>query len=254
MCHPNYDPIQNVPIVTAATAWQSPVTGQTYILVLNEALWMGDTMQHTLLNPNQLRHFGTMVQDNPMSNHPLSIITEDYDFSMGLTMVGTIVYTDTHTPSQNELASCPHVQLTSPKPWDPHTVRFPKPTLSLEDVMVNNRQVSELHSSLNSTLPQDDPSNDTDGYSILDLGNIQRRISSMSTVFEKVLTHDDNVTPGQTNAPLPPTFQSSERHSDVSPESLSEKWCISLETAQKILYKTTQRFLHSAILPLGRRY
>ena len=134
----NYNPIQNVPIVTAATAWQSPVTGQTYILVLNEALWMGDTMQHTLLNPNQLRHFGTMVQDNPMSNHPLSIITEDYDFSMGLTMVGTIVYTDTHTPSQNELASCPHVQLTSPKPWDPHTVRFPKPTLSLEDVMVNN--------------------------------------------------------------------------------------------------------------------
>ena len=250
----DYDPIQNVPIVTAATAWQSPATGKIYILVLNEVLWMGDTMQHTLLNPNQLRHFGTIVQDNPMSDHPLSIITEDYDFSMGLTMAGTIVYTDTHTPSENELTSCPHVQLTSPKPWDPHTVRFPKPNLSLEDVIVNNRQVSELHSSVNSTLPQDDSSNDTDGHSIFDLHTIQRRISSMSTVFEKILTRDDKVIPGQTDAPLPPTFQSSERHSDVSPKSLSEKWCISLETARKTLCKTTQSFQRSAVLPLGRRY
>ena len=66
----DYDPISNVPIVTAATAWQSSYTGQTYILVFNEALWMGDTMSNTLVNPNQLRHFGTTVQDNPMSNLP----------------------------------------------------------------------------------------------------------------------------------------------------------------------------------------
>ena len=36
----DYESIKNVPIVTAATAWQSPITGQTYILVLNEAIWM----------------------------------------------------------------------------------------------------------------------------------------------------------------------------------------------------------------------
>ena len=68
----DYDSIQNVPIVHAATAWQSIETGQTYILVLNESIWMGDTMSHTLINPNQLRHFGTKVQDNPMSNEPIN--------------------------------------------------------------------------------------------------------------------------------------------------------------------------------------
>ena len=78
----DYTPVQNVPIVTAATAWQSHETGQTYILVFHEALWMGDSMQDTLINPNQLRHFGTNVQDNPVSNYPLSIITADHEFSM----------------------------------------------------------------------------------------------------------------------------------------------------------------------------
>ena len=63
----DYSPIKNVPIIQAATAYQSEYTGQTYILILNEALWMGNAMPHTLINPNQLRHFGTMVQDNPMS-------------------------------------------------------------------------------------------------------------------------------------------------------------------------------------------
>ena len=38
----DYESITNVPIVTAATAWQSPITGQTFIIVLNEALWMGE--------------------------------------------------------------------------------------------------------------------------------------------------------------------------------------------------------------------
>jgi len=67
----DYAPVYNVPIVTAATAWQSPLTGETYILVFNEALWMGDSMNCTLINPNQLRHFGTKVQDNPVSDLPL---------------------------------------------------------------------------------------------------------------------------------------------------------------------------------------
>ena len=58
----DYESVSNVPIVHAATAWQSPHTGQTYILVFHEALWMGGHMEHSLVNPNQLRHFGTKIQ------------------------------------------------------------------------------------------------------------------------------------------------------------------------------------------------
>ena len=57
----DYESIKNIPIVTAATAWQSPFSGATYILVFNEALWMGDSMPSSLINPNQLRHYGVQV-------------------------------------------------------------------------------------------------------------------------------------------------------------------------------------------------
>ena len=60
-CRDDYSPVSNVPVVTAATAWQSPHTGETYILVFHEALWMGGSMNSTLVNPNQLRHYGTVV-------------------------------------------------------------------------------------------------------------------------------------------------------------------------------------------------
>ena len=58
-------PINNIPIVQGATAYDCPDTGQTYILLINESLYFGTSMKHSLINPNQLRHFGTIVQDNP---------------------------------------------------------------------------------------------------------------------------------------------------------------------------------------------
>ena len=67
-----YNAITDVPVVTGATLWASPHDGDEYILIFNEALWMGDTLQYTLVNPNQLRAYGTTVQDNPFSPSPLS--------------------------------------------------------------------------------------------------------------------------------------------------------------------------------------
>ena len=49
-----YESVKGVPIVTAATAWTCLDSGQTYILIFNEGLWMGESMSNSLLNPNQL--------------------------------------------------------------------------------------------------------------------------------------------------------------------------------------------------------
>ena len=70
----NYEYIKVVPILHVANAWKSPEIGQTYILVLHEALCMGKLLDHTLVNPNQIRHYGTLFQDNPMSESHLSVI------------------------------------------------------------------------------------------------------------------------------------------------------------------------------------
>eukprot|EP00957_Ditylum_brightwellii_P170784 12998758-Ditylum_brightwellii.AAC.1 len=59
---------------------------------------------------------------------------------------------------------------------------------------------------------------------------------------------------GEMNIPNVRTFQSTDRHTDVSPENLSKQWYISVNQATKTLRKTTQKYLRSAILPLARRY
>ena len=52
----------------------------------------------------------------------------------------------------------------------------------------------------------------------------------------------------------PRTFISSDRHSSVKPEDLSERWCISVHQAQMTLNATTRTLKRSALTHLSRRY
>jgi hypothetical protein len=63
--HSSYAPMEDIPIVQAATAYTDPNSGKTYILIINEALYMGDTMSRSYINPNQMQHFGLIVNDVP---------------------------------------------------------------------------------------------------------------------------------------------------------------------------------------------
>jgi len=51
---------QGLQIGSGATAYDDG-DGGTYILVINEALWFGEKMQHTLINPNQVRAYGVSL-------------------------------------------------------------------------------------------------------------------------------------------------------------------------------------------------
>jgi len=93
---------------------------------------------------------------------------------------------------------------------------------------------------------------------IFDLTSTQRRIASLQTesyhMNRDFLERNESIDPGITDVPTLQTFQSKDRHSDVTPQQLCERWGISLKAATATLRKTTQRFLRSAILPLSRRY
>jgi hypothetical protein len=182
-----------------------------------------DTMDHTLINPNQLRHYGTRVQDNPMSSHPLSIITEDHEFCMELSMEGTIIFANTNSPLEHELNStCPHISLSSPQPWNPMRVRFLSSTITLEEEIGGMRYLSGVkahHDEEQELFPED--------YSNFCLESINRTIASMKTVVqdkstcaETPLTRDESIDPGISDVPVVNTFQSSGRHSDVTPNNL----------------------------------
>ena len=67
---------------------------------------------------NQLINYVTHVQHNVMSESPLYIITDDRKFITKFSMEGTILFDNTHTTSDNQLCKFPHINLSSPHPWD----------------------------------------------------------------------------------------------------------------------------------------
>ena len=57
-------PVKDVPIVTGASAYTNG-DGITYILLIHEALYYGDKLSHSLINPNQIRNNDVEFWDNP---------------------------------------------------------------------------------------------------------------------------------------------------------------------------------------------
>ena len=90
-----YEVIADVPVVCGASLWTDAIDNQEYILIFNEALWMGSTLSHTLINLNQLCAHGMLVQDNPFASSPLAISPLDSDISIPLHTLGTVIYADT---------------------------------------------------------------------------------------------------------------------------------------------------------------
>ena len=70
-----YKTIKAAPIFQASTAHNNPETGDTTNLILNKAFWMGDTMDHILVNPNQMCEYDMTVQDKHFVESPIFIAT-----------------------------------------------------------------------------------------------------------------------------------------------------------------------------------
>ena len=65
----SYDPKappKTVPIVTGATCYDDPISGESLILLFHESLYYGRDLTHSLVNPNQIRYNGIPTWDNPL--------------------------------------------------------------------------------------------------------------------------------------------------------------------------------------------
>ena len=238
-----YEPMKNVPIVSAATGYTS-YTGESYILILNEALYM-PKLDHTLLNPNQLRHNGVEVQDNPFAQVPMAIVSSKDDFCACLRSKGSTILISVWKPTQEELEMYPHVVLSSPNPWNPQTMNFPSYSES-EMAMIEARNVSmvEVKSEVE-VMNSFQEGFEIDDFNDILLQSIEKR--QVGQVMASGPLKEEDLKP-------PKTFISKKRHSSVTAEDLSDRWCISVKQAQLTLDATTRRLIRSAIMPLSRRY
>ena len=122
----------HVPITKVATLFTSPTTGELFILVLNQALYFGDLLKHSLLNPNQLRDAGLKVNDvptqyDPSSSHDIVVPNPDGEaLHIPLMMSGVVSHFLSQKPTwdQYDNASIPRLELTLDRIWDPKSSTF----------------------------------------------------------------------------------------------------------------------------------
>ncbi len=201
---------------------------------------MGSHLDHSLLNPNQMCHHGITVQDNPYANESLRIAAVDDDFSILLQTDGTIIFFNTRTPTAHELATSPHIVMSSAAPWNPRDVHFPAHH-DEEGESMTHHEIACCNTSF--------------ADNTFDLPTLDFERTSVSRVLADRLVSQVNVNgKDDQDVSLPRTFTSKERHVGVSAQELSERWFIGLSQAHDTINATTQNCTRSALLPLSCRY
>ena len=119
--HDDFHSIKDVPIARVAIGICDE-NGCVTVLLVNQALLFGASMCHSLINPNQIRHHGIPVLDNPYDGDRDFGIDYD-DMFVPFKTEGSTVYFDTFVPIDSKLNTCPRIILTdSDAEWNPQCV------------------------------------------------------------------------------------------------------------------------------------
>jgi hypothetical protein len=220
------DTMDDIAIVTAATAVDDPKTGITTILVLGQALYMGEKVRSTLLCPNQMRVYGILVDDTPVPLAPMSkpsthsIHSEEDNFFIPLKMKGVFSYFDSHTPTQDELATCRRIHLTDEYHWDPHSNDFQDQENHIMEHNIGDYNITPEQRQIMSIKTWE--------------------LSNISTAF------DDRIMISSANT--------TKRHYQTAAEHLANIWNIGLQAAKKTIQVTTQKGTRTINNPIEQRF
>ena len=92
----------NVPIVTGASRKTDRNTGRLFIIVKNEALYYGKKLGRSLINPNQVRSYGTIVWYNPFGLKKELFVENEDGNMIYLTANGTNIGFNSRAPTEYE--------------------------------------------------------------------------------------------------------------------------------------------------------
>ena len=113
-------------IVSGTTKVTYSITGNSFIMVINKALYYSKKLDHSLINTNQLRCYGTMVWDNHFDPYrDLCIKTGDGN-TIDLTPDGTKIGFISHVPTDKEIRTLQNIYVTSGSEWNSNTMKLGK--------------------------------------------------------------------------------------------------------------------------------
>ena len=127
---PDYD-TKDIPIVHAAVQYECPYNGESYILVIRNALHV-QSMKHNLIPPFLMREAGVQVREIPKI-HVVDPSTDDHaiyfkegDFRIPLQLRGTFSMFPTSKPSVDSMLNNEKVYLLTPTRVDTHSKHYNK--------------------------------------------------------------------------------------------------------------------------------
>jgi hypothetical protein len=239
--HSQLGTIEKIPIATVATAWSNEHTGQGFILIMHETLFFGNELDHSLINPNQIRSNGFDVFDNPYEHdqsRQMGIVINDTE-RIPFKSLGTTIYFNSRYPTDYEMDTYPHVVLTSDVPWDPSGLVMPGE--STNDRLVHKVKSLQFHG-----INRHHQMYETDCITYSNFGDTEQ------LQLERII---QSVNVGlQPNTIAISELYSSARHSQYTPEHISRIWNVGIGMAKDILNTTTQCGIRQAVRPLSRRY
>ena len=111
-------------------------------------------MDHSLINPNQIRAYGIPLWDNAYDTSKNSELSIELDEAVKVQMKteGTKILFECRAPTKQELQECTKIHLTSKKEWNPHQVRMSEGMVSLVSATRPNDLDENLLESLDPSL------------------------------------------------------------------------------------------------------
>ncbi len=244
--HDSFDSLTDIPIARVATAYTDPESGRVYILVINEALYFGPRLDHSLINPNQIRSFGIPVCDDPYDQfRDLGI--DHPDLFLPFQTKGAMIYFQTSVPSDEELEMCLHITLTDDETeWDPSQVElsgWPKQK-SPHNAFI--QQMQRTHST-QLICPETDTILDSVSTAMCEHSFIKCMVSSVRIdTTPSVMTRNTQIGLQE--------VMSKTRHSIYTPDHVSRVFNLGLDKSKTTLLVTTQKGVRTAVHPIHRRY
>ena len=225
--------IKNLSIVNAKYAYDSEITGKTYILCIDQAISLSESMEHALLCTNQCRTNGILVDTRPSIYYPGEpdaqyIIDPGSGERMPIHHWGPMPYINVRRPTDEEILTCDEIHMTSLENWSPYE------NSTINERITHTRNTIDLINQYSEVII-----NDADEYDIYN----DRLLNSVGT-DRMILTDDDE---------MYISLLTINRNDRISPEELSKLWRIGLKTAVRTVKATTHQCLRTTSL-LTRRF
>jgi hypothetical protein len=107
-----------------------------YLLVGDQMLWFGSSLPNSLINPNQLRAYGLIINDDPFDNSRQFGIDEEHIF-IPFDTTGTVVHFESRVPTEWEKTHLPVILLTG-EDWNPTEEVLQPSVMSKEEKEMRN--------------------------------------------------------------------------------------------------------------------